>query len=115
MKIKLRKEKNIDHLLPPHYKTEAIEYLRPFFKSRHLGAKLFHRVRSASRHLVNGDVERVSIAFWCGGGGFLNRGQTYSRLPLGAVRCAVCEGKAIGAGMDGEKIINGNAVNYSPR
>lgn len=115
-KIKLHKSDNSAYHRLGH-NVEHVEFLRPFFKSRHSGAKLFHRVKSANKHFSKGEkaVKHISLSFWCGGGGFLDRGRTYTNIPDGGVRCAVCEGKAIGAGVDGEKIINGERVSYSPR
>jgi hypothetical protein len=94
----------------------------PFYRS--FSGTLFHRVRSGRLHKC-GDDHHISIHFWCGNGGFLNSRQTKSRrfgggelfaeTPEKAMHCALCEGKAIGAGCDGTRMINGRHVLFSPR
>jgi hypothetical protein len=112
-KIKLEKADN-SHYHPPGYQSKSIIRSKPYYKSRQ--GKYFHRVRFATKHIRNKKLSHVSISFWCGAGGFLGRkGIMYYEVPEDGILCAVCEGKAIGAGVDGDRVINGRYVNYQPR
>jgi hypothetical protein len=92
----------------------SISHSLPFFKSKQ-GGKYYHRVRSAGFHKL-GNRPHISISFWCGNSGFIGeKGALYKEVPEDGVLCAVCEGKAVGAGLDGVRIINGRKVMYSPR
>lgn len=99
--------------LPHGHATKSVRYALPYYKSRR--GDYFHRLRSASQHWRNGEYSHTSLGFWCGNSGQLNNGQMYSDIPEGGVLCATCEARAIGAGMDGARYINGRAVMYSPR
>lgn len=97
-------------------RTKSVMRSLPFFKSRNSNSKYFHRVRSAENHWWDGKLSHTSVAFWCGGGGFLGEsGRLHGEITEGGVLCAVCEGKAIGAGLDGARVINGRAVMFKPR
>jgi hypothetical protein len=67
--------------------------------------------------MKNNFLGHTSIGFWCGSSGFFGEGhgKLYDEIPKGEVLCATCEGKAIGAGEDGARVINGRDVMYSPR
>ena len=94
--------------------TKSILASLPFYKSR--AGKYFHRVRSANNHWKNGKLSHTSVHFWCGNGGFIGeKGSLYAEVPEGEVLCAVCEGKVTGAGFNGDRVINGKPVMYSPR
>lgn len=97
----------------------------PFYRS--YSGQLMHRVRSGLVHNLGEGENRtnhISIHFWCGNCGFLDGrhrkgrrggGELFAETPENAVHCAVCEGKAIGAGMDGARQINGRAVLFNAR
>ena len=99
----------------PNYSKHAksVKFALPYYKSR--AGKYFHRVRCAQNHWRNGELSHTSVGFWCGNGGFIGeKGKLYAKVPECGVLCATCEGKAIGAGLDGERKINGKEVMYSP-
>lgn len=91
----------------------------PFFQNKPGG--YVHRPRNAMIHKHHGVCTHVSVSFWCGGNGFpgsqrLNRqGRFLDKVPDGEQVCAVCEGKAIGAGLIAAGTINGKPVIYAPR
>lgn len=93
-----------------------ITHMLPYYISGR--GKYYHRVRSAANHAC-GDkgYTHTSISFWCGNTGFIGngKGKLYKQIPEGGILCATCEGRAIGAGMDGAPVINGKEVCYSPR
>ena len=98
----------------PHRKgTKSIRLSLPFYMSRR--GKYFHRVRHADHHWKKGKLSHTSVGFWCGGGGFLGeKGKLYGEVPEDGVLCSTCEGRAIGAGLDGVRVINGKAVMFKP-
>lgn len=89
----------------------------PFFRSYQ--GHYVHRVKSGALHPAHGDFEgHMHFHYWCGGIGSISKkkpGQLFAIPPEHAVFCATCEGRAIGAGMDGARIICGRTVIYSPR
>ena len=110
LKVKLVIDKSSDYR---NKGLPVITHALPFYKSNNANTKYFHRVRSVNNHWLG----HSSVRFWCGNNGFLSsgRGKLFSKIPDEGVLCAVCEGKAIGAGQDGARIINGRKVMYSPR
>ena len=112
MKVKLEKAK-ISAWEAKNHATGNVRYALPFFISGR--GIYFHRVRSANTHWRDGALHHVSIAFWCGNGGFLHKGRMYAEIPDDGILCATCEGRAIGAGLDGARIINGKSVMYQPK
>jgi hypothetical protein len=98
----------------PGHHTKSIAKALPFYISRQ--GKYYHRVRSMQAHWRDGHLSHISVGFWCGNAGFIgSKGNLAGTVPDGEVLCAVCEGKAIGSGMDGAREINGRKVMYSPR
>ena len=92
---------------------KGISYALPYYLSRQ--GKYFHRVRSANNHWHDGNLSHTAVGFWCGNSGFIgDKGKLYAKVPEGGVLCATCEGRAIGAGLAGERTINGKKVMYSP-
>ena len=87
----------------------------PFFKSNNPNSKYYHRVRFIKNHKIGNYKMHTSVSFWCGSSGFLHSGKGRLYKETDGDRCAVCEGKAIGAGEDGYRVINGKDVMYSPR
>ncbi len=86
----------------------------PYYKSRR--GKYVHRIREMHNHWWDGELKHTSVHFWCGNTGFLQeKGYLMPEVEDGEVLCATCEGRAIGAGLDGAKTINGRQVEYSPR
>lgn len=97
-----------------HYHlTQAL----PFYRSK-LGC-LIHRVRSGRVHMRGHQYSHTSITFWCGNSGFLGTNHPgallYSEPPEGQFHCALCEGKATGAGLNGARVIAGRQVLFRPR
>jgi hypothetical protein len=98
----------------------------PFFRKGPL--RMVHRVRSANLHYWDGVLSHMSVEFWCGNLGVIGyikrsrRGyrrddqpSLFAVAPDPAVFCATCEGRAVGAGLDGAREINGRTVLFSPR
>jgi len=115
-KVKLQVEHNPEYDPHESHMLPLITHSLPFYKSDQSG-KYFHRVRSANNHALFKKYSHTSVRFWCGNSGFISngKGRLYQKIPDGGVLCAVCEGKAIGAGEDGSRLINGRSVMYSPR
>lgn len=112
IKVKLEKSKSFEN--DSYAKgAKSIGFSLPYYKSR--AGKYYHRVRSATNHWRAEKLSHTSVSFWCSNGGFIgSKGRLYAKVPDDGVLCAVCEGKAIGAGLDGERKINGKKVMYSP-
>lgn len=110
---KIKLEKSMHH--PAFEKsTKSILLSLPFYKSR--SGKYFHRVRCADNHWKKGRLSHTSVHFLCGNGGFIgDKGMLYGEVPEDGVLCATCEGRAIGAGLDGIRMINGKSVMYAAR
>lgn len=100
-------------------RTVPLTQALPFFRSKH--GRYIHRVRSGSLHRIHAQPH-MSFDFWCGNCGTMGTdfskrggGELFAVPPENAVFCATCEGRAIGAGMDGARVIGGRTVLYSPR
>lgn len=98
---------------------KKIEYkkseLPPFFlKGR---GQYVHRVRSGYGLVEKRRTFMKRYKFWCGSDGILSKDQGYaiSETKETDVRCAICEGKCIGAGMDGTFKMNGHFTRFHPR
>ena len=105
------------HKIPAQFSrhTKSINSSLPFFISRQANSKYYHRVRSAAAHWKDGKLSHISISFWCGNGGFLGRkGKLLGEVPIDGLLCATCHGRAIGSGVDGDRVINGQKVMYKP-
>lgn len=116
-KVALIRERRATNTSPSGILTMAL----PFWRS--YSGTLIHRVRSGLLHETCYG-HHISLRFWCGMGGFLsgdrpNRhrhgGELFANSPERSVHCAVCEGKATGAGMNGARVICGRAVLFQPR
>lgn len=97
-------------------RSVPIKMALPFYKSK--AGQYIHRVRSGHTHVWKDWPDRpghISLTFWCGMSGFLDKGELFAEPPDRAVFCATCEGKAIGAGMDGARVICGRTVLFQPR
>lgn len=116
MKVQLLRERDFPNYNPEH-KTFHVTQAYPFFRSAY--GQRVHRVRSGGVHNIGGEHSHTHFALWCGQHGFLShrkrKGELFSQAPEGAIFCAACEGKAIGAGLDGARIINGRQVIFQPR
>lgn len=111
----------------PDYKTEHITHALPFYRSnsKKFGVAYVHRIRSGRHHCYRNRITQemeyshTSLSLWCGGcggiGGKDPRGQIFAEAPEKSVFCATCEGRAVGAGMYGARLINGRFVLYKPR
>lgn len=97
------------------HNTSHVTMALPFWKSNQ--GLLVHRVRSGHLHSHRYDASHhISLRMWCGMNGFPGKkGNLYSESPENAIHCATCEGKAIGAGLDGARQINGRMVLFQPR
>ena len=113
--LKVRLEKTRDYpWLPKGHAVKHISHALPFFLS-HRG-KYFHRIRSSNSHCGRGNLSHMSVTFWCGDGGSVGEnGRIDSEVPSDGVLGANCAGKVVGAGLDGDRIINGRRGRYSPR
>jgi len=76
---------------------------------------LIHRIRAGRVHYMNFKPSHTSIEFWCGNSGFMGKGVMMESAPDRAVFCATCEGRAVGAGLCGNREINGRKVLYRPK
>lgn len=102
-------------------KNVPVTFAYPYFKTG-MGAYT-HRVRTAITHVnkAKGQNSHVSLSAWCGVVGFLSEkprarnANQFAEVPEHAILCATCEGRAIGAGMDGTREINSRSVIFSPR
>lgn len=98
-------------------KLVAIKTALPFAES--IRGRYAHRVKHVSMYTSQKEKSHFIVKVWCGasfcvGGG----GKGWIRLlkepSNGNPICATCEGRYIGAGMDGERVINGKNVMYMP-
>lgn len=125
MKIALQRSKAFARYTPPPgCGHTAISFALPYYRSPY--GQYIHRVRSGFIHRRDGLISHLSFSFWCGTTGFIEGdpkirigtkryGDLFASIPEGGILCATCEGRAIGAGMDGSPEINGRAVIFSPR
>jgi len=112
--IDLELSKDLQH---PYMKDRltGVKRSRPFADS--LGSTYVHRVRHVLLHNSLGEGH-LSVSCWCGYSIIIARrrkGRLIETPTEGKPMCATCEGKAVGAGMDGERVINGREVMYQPR
>lgn len=113
-KIKLKK----NDFEPVGYKNPAstcksITAAAPYYKSYR--GQYVHRVYSGKNYFRYGKYTHTAVNFFCGMTGFVgSKGLLFDILHEDHVLCATCEGRAIGAGMDGARTINGKNVKYSP-
>lgn len=102
-------------------KSVPVKFAYPYFKSG--SGTYVHRVRSATTHVdkKKGENSHVSLHAWCGCIGFVHpirkakTANQFAEPPTDALFCATCEGRAIGAGCDSNRQINGRNVMYQPR
>lgn len=119
--VQLKPERKSSPLyVPPKGHVEVpIAFAYPFYKGN--AGQYFHRIRSGTTYVRHGDTSHASLSFWCGNSGSIapegkkQKGQMWAVLPPDAVLCATCEGRWVGAGMEGARDINGRAVHFSPR
>jgi hypothetical protein len=112
MKFITLKESRKPAYIAPNFSVKSIKKSLPFLESyRGLYA---HRVRFVNLH-TNPKGSHFSIKVWCGAtfcNGGKGKGETYfveepsKNKPI----CATCEGRFIGSGNAGERIINGRPV-----
>lgn len=100
--------------------STSITMCLPFYRKGMGG--LIHRIRKAENHFLKetGEYLHSSFKFWCGNTGFTDskrhKGATLlSDVPDEGIYCAVCEGKATGAGLNGVRVIGGRKVLFQPR
>ena len=101
---------------PPHFDSVAVKKSLPYAESS--GGEYTHRVRSARLHWMSGYGSHMSISCWCGMSllvGKRHKGQFVAEPSFGRPMCATCEGRAIGAGVDGSHKINGRMARFQPR
>lgn len=94
--------------------TKPIRQALPFYKAAK--GTYVHRVRSGQSHWRDGKLSHTHVDFWCGAAGFPGaKGKLTAQPGEDDVICATCEGRAIGAGLEGSPMINGRKVGYNPR
>ena len=90
-----------------------ITHSLPFFKTR--SGKYVHVVRSGNINYFDRKLENICITFWCGASGFIGeKGKLLSDNGDNPF-CAICMGKAIGANVFDDQLINGKPVLYQLR
>lgn len=99
----------------PGFSVKSVKKSLPFIESYR--GYYAHRVRFVDLH-TNPKGSHFAIKAWCGAsfcnGSIEGKGQTFftenptNNKPI----CATCEGRFVGAGMAGDRIINGNKVMY---
>ena len=111
------KESKKQTLAEPYHTIKPVKKSLPFIES--FRGYYAHRVKHVDMHTNYKNKSHFAIKTWCGmsfnnGGG--GKGQTFftenptNNKPI----CATCEGKFIGSGQGGDRIINGNKVMYQP-
>ena len=99
--------------LPPGSKGIRASKSLPFANARN--GKYTHRVRYVTLYSCIGKPH-LAVQCWCGYVVFVSeksRG-TFAAEQSDRPICATCEGRAIGAGKDGAREINGKPVMFSP-
>lgn len=101
---------------PEGMKLVAIKRSLPFLESTR--GRYAHRIKHVTMQTFNGKSHFI-VKTWCGSSfctGGDGKGQTsFEEVPTdGRPVCATCEGRYIGAGMTGERKINGTDVYYNP-
>jgi hypothetical protein len=86
------KIKSHEHYHPDGNCTKSIISMLPYFRSRQPNNKFYHRIISGSAHWQDGKLSHVSVAFKCGNGGFLHKGDLYAGIPDGGLFCKRCRG-----------------------
>lgn len=107
----------------PAGRQMALTKSLPFFRTRQ--GSYIHRVRSGTVHFWNDVPEHTTFRLWCGQLGSIGvtnerryrkpGGSLFSDVPKTATLCATCEGRAVGAGQLGSRMICGRIVKFSPR
>lgn len=109
-------------LLPPvrikdrRFVIGTIKRSLPFWQKE--PGRYVHRARSGRVYQLGERQPHTAFQMWCGMCGFISHnkdGRLLAAPPPGEVCCAICEGKATGAGLNGTPIIAGLPVRYSPR
>lgn len=116
MKVQLKQEKPSKGWKNPKHDILPITMAYPYYQSK--PDKPIHRIRSGGIHIWDGKYKHHHFKLWCGNLGFIAPNRDSALLPdapTDAMFCATCEGRAIGAGMDGSRTINGRMVCYSIR
>ena len=112
--IDLKPSKKQSYIAPKHA-VKSIRKSLPFIES--IRGFYTHRVKHVDLHTNYKNQSHFAIKTWCGMAfcnGGSGKGQTYfTEKPTGnRPICATCEGRYIGAGMDGDREINGRKVMY---
>lgn len=82
------------------------------------GGEYTHRVRSARLITLESFGTHMAISCWCGQSlliGKRHKSQFVAEPSFGRPMCATCEGRAMGAGKDGSRKINGRMARFQPR
>ena len=130
-KIKLLRPPKRNGFNNPKTSLLALSESLPFFRKAF--GSYVHRVRAAQIHIWDGQYSHTVFYLWCGNNGLADRGsqvvstitgrtreryrnaELFAAPPENSILCATCEGRAIGAGLDGARIIGGRAVLFAPR
>lgn len=76
---------------PPHARSEPLLKCKPFFASNQ--GTFTHRVRSATAHWRNGKLNHLSLTFWCGANGFVDKGELRHEPGTDRPLCGICYGR----------------------
>jgi len=114
--LQIAKKKNRAWQAPGHTQL-PISFALPFYLSA--PGRYVHRIRRGEQYIRHGKYSHTAFSMWCRLHGFLGRNHPHARIfaeaPENEIFCATCEGRAIGAGLDGSHILNGRLVRFSPR
>lgn len=100
----------------PNHKVKTVRKSLPFVES--FRGCYAHRVRHVDMHTNYKGESWFAIKTWCGAsfcnGAIGSKGQTFftERPTRNKPVCATCEGRFIGSGLDGDRVINGRNVMY---
>lgn len=100
---------------PPNVRAMNVKRALPFVASD--DGEYVHRVRSAVVYEWR-ETSHMAVSCWCGMTLLVSKrkkGRMLSEPAEGRPMCATCEGRAIGSGIVGERIINGLDSRYNPR
>ena len=105
------------YYLPDGADLKAIKKSLPFIES--IRGEYVHRVKHVSLYTSPKGNSHFIVKTWCGasfcvGGG--GKGQCIIIEKPSSFKpvCACCEGKFVGSGQSGSRVINGNLVMYRP-
>lgn len=119
--VELQRPKRRNGWQNPAMHVMAITRALPFFRQGQ--GTYIHRVRSGCVYFWNNQPSHTVFELWCGSSGYAHgrrrgmnvKGEMLADPPMGYPVCATCEGRAIGAGQVGSRMICGRVVKFSPQ